>query len=47
MTFAQGVVVLSHGLPKERTVPAREIDLAVARKQKVEADFWGGTFLPE
>jgi phage-related protein len=43
----RAVVVLSHGLTKERTVPAREIDLAVARKQKVEADFGRFTFEPE
>ena len=30
--------VLSHGLRKERTVPAKEIDLAVKRKARFEAD---------
>src|SRR5438105_250806 len=30
--------VLSHGLRKERTVPAKEIDLAVRRKARFAAD---------
>ncbi len=30
--------VLSHGLVKERAVPPKEIDLAVKRKMKFEAD---------
>src|SRR6266516_2730735 len=35
----KAVVVLSHGLTKEREVPPREIDQAVERKRMVEADF--------
>jgi phage-related protein len=30
--------VLAHGLAKERTVPSRDIDLALARKTEFEAD---------
>lgn len=33
------VVVLSHGLTKERAVPPKEIDTAVRRKKQVENDF--------
>ena len=43
----KAVVVLSHGLTKEREVPPREIDQAVERKQMVEADFEKFTFRPE
>jgi phage-related protein len=43
----KAIVVLSHGLTKEREVPPREIDQAVRRKQKVEADFERFTFKPE
>ncbi len=43
----QAVVVLSHGLTKEREVPPREIDRAVQRKRLVEADFNRYTFRPE
>jgi len=43
----KAVVVLSHGLTKEREVPPVEIDLAIERKQKVEADFERYTFRPE
>jgi phage-related protein len=43
----KAVVVLSHGLTKQREVPPREIDQAVERKQKVEADFEKFTFKPE
>ena len=43
----KAVVVLSHGLTKEREVPPREIDQAVERKQRVEADFEKFTFRPE
>jgi phage-related protein len=32
------VAVLSHGLVKEREVPAREIELAIRRKSRFEAD---------
>ena len=41
------MVVVSHGLTKEREVPPREIDQAVERKQMVEADFRKFTFKPE
>jgi len=34
----EAVVVLSHGLVKERAVPTREIDQAIARKQRYERD---------
>ena len=43
----KAVVVLSHGLTKEREVPRREIDLAIERKKKVETDFEQFTFRPE
>jgi phage-related protein len=43
----RAVVVVSHGLTKEREVPPREIDLAVERKQRVETDFERYTFRPE
>jgi phage-related protein len=35
----KAVVVLSHGLTKEREVPPKEIDTAVKRKKQVEEDF--------
>jgi phage-related protein len=41
------VAVVSHGLTKERRVPPREIDLAVGRKAKFEADPERHTFQPE
>jgi len=34
----QNVVVLSHGLTKQKRVPPKEIDLAVARKEEFESD---------
>jgi phage-related protein len=43
----KAVVVLSHGLTKEKEVPPREIDQAVERKLMVEADFERFTFRPE
>lgn len=43
----QAVVVLSHGLTKEREVPPREIDRAIKRKKLVEGDFRRYTFRPE
>ena len=43
----QAVVVLSHGLIKDREVPPREIDRAVKRKYLVEADFERYTFRPQ
>jgi len=39
-------VVVSHGLIKEREVPPREIDLAVARKARFQADPEAHTFRP-
>jgi len=43
----KAVVVVSHGLTKEREVPPREIDLAIERKKKVEGNFEQFTFRPE
>jgi phage-related protein len=43
----KAVVVVSHGLTKERKVPPREIDLVIDRKKKVEANFEQFTFRPE
>jgi phage-related protein len=35
----QSVVIASHGLIKERAVPPRDIDLAIARMKQVAKDF--------
>ncbi len=35
----QAVVVLSHGITKQREVPDKEIDRAIKRKEQVEANF--------
>jgi phage-related protein len=43
----QWAVVVSHGITKERAVPPREIDLAIRRKQKFEADPKQHTFRPK
>jgi phage-related protein len=43
----KAVVVVSHGLAKERAVPDRDIDRAVERKHLVETDFEQFTFRPE
>lgn len=43
----KAVVVVSHGLIKEREVPPRDIDQAIERKEKVKADFAQFTFRPE
>jgi phage-related protein len=43
----KAVVVVSHGLTKEREVPSREIDFALKRKHMVEANFDRYTFKPE
>jgi phage-related protein len=43
----KAVVVVSHGFTKERAVPAREIEVAIERKRRVEADFNKFTFRPE
>jgi phage-related protein len=40
----RAVVVLSHGITKEREVPVKEIDRAIQRKTEVEADFQRHTF---
>jgi hypothetical protein len=42
----KAVVVLSHGITKERDVPGQEIDRAIQRKKQVEADFKGYAFRP-
>jgi len=34
----KAAVVVSHGLMKERTVPPKEIDRAIERKRRFEAD---------
>lgn len=41
------VAVVSHGLTKERQVPPREIDLAIGRKKKFEANPKRHTFQPD
>ncbi|RUL84375.1 type II toxin-antitoxin system RelE/ParE family toxin [Tautonia sociabilis] len=41
------VAVVSHGLTKERKVPPREIDAAISRMEKFEADPERHTFQPE
>lgn len=43
----RAVVVVSHGLTKEREVPPREIETAIERKKSVEANFEQFTFRPE
>ena len=43
----KAIVVLSHGLTKEREVPKGEIDKAATRKKSVEADFERYTVIPE
>jgi phage-related protein len=43
----KAVVVVSHGLSKQREVPPKEIAQAIERKKKVEADFTRFTFKPE
>jgi phage-related protein len=43
----RAIVVVSHGLTKERQVPQKEIDQAIERKHKVSADFQKFTFKPE
>ena len=41
------IVVVSHGLIKEGSVPPSDIDLAIDRKKEVEIDFKRFTFRPE
>jgi phage-related protein len=41
------IVVVSHGLVKEQKVPPKEIDVAVRRKKRFEADPREHTFNPE
>ena len=43
----KAVVVVSHGLAKERAVPSKEIDTAVKRKRQTEQNFKQYTFRPE
>jgi phage-related protein len=43
----KAVVVVSHGLAKERAVPSKEIDTAVRRKRQTEQNFKQYTFRPE
>ena len=43
----RAIVVLSHGIIKERAVPPREIDRAVKRMILVKSDFQKFTFRPE
>lgn len=43
----KAVVVLSHGITKEREVPDQEIDRAIKRKEQVEADFKRYAFQPQ
>jgi Phage derived protein Gp49-like (DUF891) len=42
----KAAVVLSHGITKEREVPAKEIDRAIQRKKQVQSDFEQYTFQP-
>jgi phage-related protein len=42
----KGAAVLSHGITKEREVPNREIERAIQRKNKVEANFERYAFKP-
>jgi phage-related protein len=43
----KAVVVVSHGLTKERAVPPREIDTAVKRKKRTAQNCKKHTFRPE
>lgn len=43
----RAIVVLSHGLTKEREVPNKEIERAIIRKIQVEADFKRHAFKPQ
>ncbi len=43
----KAVVVVSHGLAKERAVPSKESDTAVRRKRQTEQNFKQYTFRPE
>ena len=43
----RAVVVLSHGITKERRVPKKEIDRAIKRKEQVATDFKRYAFKPE
>ena len=42
----KAVVVLSHGITKEREVPTKEIDRAIQRREQVKSDFEQYTFQP-
>ena len=43
----KAVVVLSHGLTKEREVPNKEIERAIEHKEKVDGDFKRHAFKPK
>ena len=43
----KAVVVLSHGLTKEREVPHKEIERAIEHKEKVDGDFKRHAFKPK
>jgi hypothetical protein len=43
----KAIVVLSHGITKEREVPNEEIDRAIKRKEQVARDFKRYAFKPE
>ena len=43
----KAVVVLSHGLTKEREVPHKEIERAIKHKEKVDGDFKRHAFKPK
>ena len=45
--YGREVVIVSHGLAKERAVPAREIDLAVKRKASFEKEPGRHIFKPK
>ncbi len=44
--LGRAIVILSHGLIKQREVPRREIALALERRRQVETDFQRYTFKP-
>lgn len=44
--MGRSIVVLSHGITKEREVPKKEIDVAIKRKEQVAGDFKCYAFRP-
>lgn len=36
--YGQNIIIISHGLTKERKIPSGEIEVAVKRKMKLEKD---------